>query len=75
MTDQYKFELKNVKYAAFASEDSHCFEATLYKDGKRWCIVSDDGHGGCMDFNPLTRDHKYNELNAEVNEVNACLAL
>lgn len=39
--------LKNVKHAAFASEETFCYEATAYVDGKRFCIVSNDGHGGC----------------------------
>lgn len=38
--------LKNLKYAAFASEETHCFEATVYVDGKRFCIASNEGHGG-----------------------------
>lgn len=48
-----KIEIKNVKYAAFASEETHCFSATLYVDGKRLCIVKNDGHGGCDDYHPL----------------------
>ena len=28
-----KIELKNVQYAAFASEETNCFEATIYVDG------------------------------------------
>ena len=42
-----KLELKNVKHAAFASQETHCFEATLYVDGKRFATVSNEGHGGC----------------------------
>lgn len=45
--------LKNVKYAAFASEETPCFEATVYVDGKRFCKVRNDGHGGCDDYYPL----------------------
>ena len=40
-----KIELKNIKYAAFASEETHCYEATLYVDGKRFAYISNDGHG------------------------------
>ncbi len=43
-------ELKNLKYAAFASEETHCYEATLYVDGKAWGIVSNEGRGGCDYF-------------------------
>jgi hypothetical protein len=46
-------EIKNIKYAAFASQETHCFEATLYIDGKRFGHVQNDGHGGCDDVYPL----------------------
>ncbi len=39
-------ELKNIKYAAFASEETHCYDATLYVDGEKWGTVSNQGHGG-----------------------------
>lgn len=41
-----KVELKNVKYAAFASQETYCFEATVYIDGKRCGTVSNEGYGG-----------------------------
>lgn len=41
-----KIELKNIKHAAFASEETHCFTASVYIDGKKAGIVSNDGHGG-----------------------------
>jgi len=48
-----KIELKNIKYAAFASKDSACYEATLYVDGKRFAYVSNAGHGGCDRQDPI----------------------
>ena len=39
--------IKNVKHSEFASHETHCFEASIYIDGKRFCSVSNDGHGGC----------------------------
>lgn len=39
-------ELKNIKHAAFASEETSCYEASLYVEGKRIGTVSNDGHGG-----------------------------
>ena len=45
-----KIELKNIKYAAFASEETSCYEATLWVDGKKIGTVSNDGHGGCDNF-------------------------
>lgn len=38
--------LKNIKYAAFASDETKCYTATLYVDGVRWAEVGNDGHGG-----------------------------
>lgn len=46
-------ELKNLKYAAFASEETSCFEATVYIDGKRFCMASNQGQGGCDSYDPL----------------------
>lgn len=45
-----RVELKNVKHSAFASQETHCFEATVYIDGKRMGTVSNDGHGGCDNY-------------------------
>jgi len=45
-----KIELKNIKYAAFASEETSCYEATLWVDGKKIGHVSNDGRGGCDNF-------------------------
>ena len=45
-------ELKNVKHAAFASEETECFSATIYIDGKKAGEVSNDGHGGPDSFHP-----------------------
>jgi len=41
-----KIELKNIKYAAFASEETHCYQAKLYVDDKHVADLSNDGHGG-----------------------------
>ena len=42
-----KLQLKNIKVAAFASEETHCYQASLYVNGKRAATVSNQGHGGC----------------------------
>jgi len=42
-----KLELKNIKHTSWASEETHCYQASLYVDGKPVAIVSNDGHGGC----------------------------
>lgn len=43
-------ELKNIKHTAWASQETHCYQATLYVDGERWGTVSNQGHGGPDDF-------------------------
>ena len=42
-----KLELKNIKHTEWASEETHCYQAALYVDGKPVAIVSNDGRGGC----------------------------
>lgn len=49
-----KIILKNLKYAAFASEETSCFSATVYCDGKRLCTARNDGHGGCDSYDALS---------------------
>lgn len=56
-----KIELKNVKHAAFASEETNCFEATVYIDGKREGNVRNDGHGGCNYYHPHALETKLGE--------------
>jgi hypothetical protein len=47
-----KIELRNIKYASFASEETACFEATVLIDGERAGTVRNDGHGGCHFYYP-----------------------
>lgn len=47
-----KIELKNIKHSEFASQETHCYQASLYVDNKRIGIVSNDGHGGSDMFMP-----------------------
>lgn len=55
--------LKNVKYAEFASEETACFDATVYVDGKRFCTVSNRGQGGPNDFHPIKPQNWYDMEN------------
>ena len=50
LTKAPRIELKNIKHTAWASEETHCYQATLYVDGERWGAVSNRGHGGCDNF-------------------------
>lgn len=47
-----KIELKNVKYAAFASEETNCFSLTIYVDGVRSGTARNDGKGGMTFIEP-----------------------
>ena len=39
-------ELKNIKHSAFASQETFCYEASVYFNGKRVGTARNDGHGG-----------------------------
>jgi len=65
-------ELKNIKYFAAMSEETHCFTATIYVDGKRTFGVSNRGYGGCDDYEPLgkmTQQQMYDKLEEINNEL------
>ena len=47
-----KIELKNITHAEFASQETNCYEATIYINGKREGLVSNDGQGGCDNVTP-----------------------
>ena len=44
-----KITLKNIKHSGFASRETHCFQASIYVDGKRSGTVENSGYGGCND--------------------------
>jgi hypothetical protein len=58
-----KTALKNVKICEFASEETTCFQASLWVDGKRAASVSNDGRGGCHRY--YFDDH---ELEKKLND-------
>jgi len=56
-----KIEVKNISYYKRGSEETPCYNATVYINGKKAIEVSNDGHGGCdrqdtypemLDFHP-----------------------
>jgi len=49
-----KLELKNIKHANWASEETACYDANLYIDDQPFATVSNDGHGGAdrVDHDP-----------------------
>ena len=45
-----KIELKAIKHTAFSSEETNCYTASLYVDGRKIGTVGNDGRGGCDSF-------------------------
>lgn len=45
-----KIELKNIKVVESLSDETNCFTATVYVDGKKIGELSNRGHGGPDDF-------------------------
>ena len=45
-----KIELKNLKINERLSEETTCFSATVYVDGKRAFETGNRGHGGCNEY-------------------------
>ena len=54
-----KLELKNITHTSWASEETHCYQASLYVDGKPVAIVSNDGHGAA------DRDYRHPKFKEE----------
>src|SRR6476659_1764412 len=46
-----KLELKNVKFYESMSEETNCFQADLFVNGKKVSYVRNEGQGGCTDYN------------------------
>ena len=42
-----KIELRKIEYFERGSEETSCYAAKVYVDGKHVADVSNDGHGGC----------------------------
>ena len=51
-----KLEVKNISYYARGSEETPCYNATVYINGKKAIEVSNEGHGGS------DRQHQYPEI-------------
>ena len=48
-----KLELKNVKFYESMSEETNCFQADLFINGKKIACVKNSGQGGCTDYHVL----------------------
>jgi hypothetical protein len=67
-----KIQIKNIKHSEFSSHETHCFEATVYINGKRSFIASNQGQGGCNNYHGLkANDSVYDQvkkINAELGK-------
>ena len=52
--------LKSIKTDHHASEETTCYEAVVYVDGKKAGVISNDGNGGCSVV--VFLDQKYQPL-------------
>lgn len=55
-----KIELKNIKFSEFASEETNCYQASIYIDGKKVGEVSNSGKGGCDNIYPYEVENRIN---------------
>lgn len=55
-------ELRGVKHAKFASEETECFEATVYINGKKEGLVRNDGKGGSNFYHPIQLQDKLDKI-------------
>ena len=46
-----KIELKNIKHSEWGSEETNCFQANIYLNGKLVGFCDNDGKGGCTSYN------------------------
>tara|TARA_B100000900_G_C20331286_1_gene614321 strand:- start:62 stop:580 length:519 start_codon:yes stop_codon:yes gene_type:complete len=64
-----KIEVKNISYYKRGSEETPCYNATVYINGKKAVEVSNDGHGGS------DRQHVWHENGFRLQEINEwCVA-
>jgi len=59
---QSRITLKSIKYTAWASQETHCFQAVIYLDGKRALNVENDGRGACNNYWGIKNQTKSEEL-------------
>jgi len=70
-----KVELKNLKHSEYASHVTHCYEATVWINGKRAFYARNDGGGGEDLYAPLENQER-SEFTSSLNDlINHCLTL
>jgi hypothetical protein len=55
MNTQNRVTLKSIKVLESRSEETHCYTANVYFDGKKIAEVGNGGHGACDDYYPTNK--------------------
>jgi hypothetical protein len=61
-----KIELKKISFNERMSEETNCFVADLYINGKKVGYCKNDGRGGCTDYNSYNPEDRKVIADAEV---------
>lgn len=61
----YEFEIKNFKYLESRSEETYCFSAVLYVNGKKVADCGNSGQGGPTDVYFLSQ---YKEMERDIKD-------
>jgi len=61
-----KIELKKISFNERMSEETSCFVADLYINGKKVGYCKNDGHGGCTDYRGDSKEN--NQIIAKAEE-------
>ncbi|MGP1715760.1 MAG: hypothetical protein ACTS9Y_01150 [Methylophilus sp.] len=61
-------QLKKIEHSERMSEETNCFVAAIYLDGKKIGDAEDDGHGGCMKIYPQSCVKQLNEIGAAMGK-------
>lgn len=73
-----KIELKKVKLCEFMSEETQCYECEVWIDGILSFTASNEGHGGCDNYQPVydrAKDkYRHEEYNAGMAKLTAYCA-
>jgi len=60
-----KIELKKIEFSERMSEETNCFVADLYINGKKVGYCRNQGHGGCTDYNANSPENRKTIAEAE----------
>lgn len=63
--ENYEFEIRNFKHLESRSEETNCFSAVLYVNGKKMADCGNSGHGGSTDVKFFPQ---YREMEREIKE-------